>query len=414
MNTENEKHIVIVGAGFAGIRCALDLSKKRLKNTKITLIANKPYFEYYPRLYRVVTGSSPIEACVRLDDIFKDKKVEIVVDEVANVDIKTQSVAGKSGSVYHYTDLVLALGSETVYFGIDGVQERAFGFKSINEALTLKNHLHKMFDVYLSENKEDIISKLSIVIVGGGPSGVELAGELTKYMKMLSVEHTLDNAFVTIDLVEAAPRLLPTLPEEVSVRVYNKLHSLGVNIFLNRTVVKEDIDKITMKDMDLKTNTMIWTAGSRTNHFYSTVVGLQIHKSGRVIVDEHMQAVDAPHVYIAGDAALTQYSGLAQTAIYDGAYIADTLYKISNNKKPRIYKPKKVSYAVPVSSKWAAVSVGPFKFYGYLPHILRELIDLRFFFSILSIKQAFQVFCSEYHRCESCPTCMELLTPKAE
>lgn len=125
---------------------------------------------------------------------------------------------------------MLALGSETVYFNIEGIKERSFGFKSINEALKLKKHLHKNFDVYLSATKEDLVASLHIVVVGGGPSGVELVGESIKYMKDLSSKHGIDNKFITIDLVEASSRLTPMLPEKVSEFLYNRLHSLGVNI----------------------------------------------------------------------------------------------------------------------------------------------------------------------------------------
>ena len=148
LNTD-EKRVVIIGAGFAGIRAALNLAKNKLPHVKITLISNKHHFEYYPRIYRVVTGESPLEVCVRLDEIFMGRDVDVVVDSVTSIDTANKKVIGKSGSEYLYTDLVMALGSETAYFGIEGVKERAYGFKSIEEALRLKAHLHEMFDKYL-------------------------------------------------------------------------------------------------------------------------------------------------------------------------------------------------------------------------------------------------------------------------
>ncbi len=412
MNTENiEKKIVIVGGGFAGVRCTLDLAKKDLKNTKIILISDKTHFEYYPRIYRVVTGESPFQVCIPLSEIFKNMNVEIIKDEIVDVNLKDNKITGKTESVYSYDELVLALGSETVYFNIEGIKERSFGFKSINEALKLKKHLHKNFDVYLSATKEDLVASLHIVVVGGGPSGVELVGELIKYMKDLSKKHGIDNKFITIDLVEASSRLTPMLPEKVSEFLYNRLHSLGVNIFLNRSVVKEDVDQILMKDMSMKSNTLIWTAGSRTNHFYEKIQGLNLFRNGKVIVDEYLKPEGYTNVYIAGDAANTKYSGLAQTALYDGSYVADSISCKLRNKKMYKYIPNKVAYAVPVGTHWAAVSVGPFKFYGFFGWLVRELVDLKFFASILPIKKAFAIYRNQTI-CESCPTCTEGMEEK--
>lgn len=405
MNIEkSENRIIIVGGGFAGIRCALDLSNKNLSNTKIILISNKTHFEYYPRIYRVVTGDSPLEVCIPLDSIFQNKNVEVLLDEITEVSLKENTLKGSSGTKYSYDQLVLALGSETVYFGIEGVQEQSFGFKSIQEAIKLKKHLHKLFDVYLSKTKEDIVASLHVVVVGGGPSGIELVGELTKYMKYLAQLHRVDNNFITIDLIEASTRLAPTLPEDVSRRLYDRLHSLGVNIFLNRAVVKQDIDEITMKGMSLQSNTLIWTAGSRTNKFYESIADLNLFRNGRVIVNEYLNADNWDNVYIAGDAANTTYAGLAQTALYDGSYVSKVIASKIRNKKIAKYVPKKVAYAVPVGKYWAAVAVGPLKIYGFIAFCIREFIDLRFFLSILPIRKAFRVYRNNAI-CESCEIC---------
>lgn len=401
------KQVVIVGGGFAGIRLALDLAKKNLNNTKVTLISNKHHFEYYPRIYRAVVGESPLEVCIRLDDIFKKTKVNVVIDEVVSLSYTTKEVIGKSGSVYNYTDLVITLGSETVYFNIPGLEEKAYGFKSIAEALKLKKHLHEIFDIYLSSKKEDVIAQLHIVVVGGGPSGIELCGELVQYMKKLAKSHSVDNKFVTIDLVESSARLAPMLPADVSEAIYNRLHKLGVNVFLNRTVVKEDVDEIVMKDMSFKANTLVWTAGSRANHLYGSLVGLHTNKAGKVIVGEYLNAEGVEDIYVLGDGAMTQYSGMAQTAIYDGEYMASLLSRKYKGMELPLYKPKKVAYAVPVGKYWAAVSVGPFKIYGFIAWILRQFIDLQFFFSILGFRDSIQIFFSSKHSVETCPTCNE-------
>lgn len=398
------RHIYVVGGGFAGIRAALDLADLVPKNTEITIVSDKHHFEYYPRIYRVVLGASPREVCIPLHTIFKNKRVNIVNDQITGVNLDSKTLTGKSGVEYKYDDVILALGSETAYFGIEGVQERSFGFKSIEKALALKNHLHKMFDIYMSAQKEDIISQLHIVVVGGGPSGVELAGGLIAYLHRLALHHSVKNEFITIDIVEASANLVPTLPVEVSTHVNEQLHKLGVNIFLNRSLVKEDLEVITMKDMSMRSHTVIWTAGSRTNHLFESIKGLKLFRNGRVIVDGYLRPEGFENVYIAGDSAHTPYAGLAQTALYDASYIARSINADIRGKGMKKYTPKKVAYAVPVGKGWAAVSIGPMKIYGWFGYIVRELVDLDFFMKILPVRKALRIFFSKPLR-TSCPSC---------
>lgn len=404
MRAKNKKNVVIVGGGFAGIKCALELEKKKLPDVNITLITKKQHFEYYPRIYRAVTGDSPLEVCICLSEIFLNKNIKLVIDEIVDINLEEKNVSSLN-KTYKYDDVVLALGNETVYFGIEGLEERAFGFKSIGEALKLKKHLHKMFDIYLSSNKEDLVSRLHIVIVGGGPSGVELAGKLTAYMRSIAAKHAVDNNFVTIDIVESSSRLLPLLPETISKRVQNRLRKLGINIFLNRTVVRSDVDEITMKDMSLKSNTLIWTAGSRTNNFYKKIPGLTFHNKNKIIVDDYLNVFDIDNLYIAGDAAFTKYSGFAQTAIRDGIFIGKNLYRKYKSRRQKKYKPKRVGFAVPVGKGWAALGVGKFFTSGFFAYIIRELIDIQFFLTILPLKRVMRIFFFKRNISELCENC---------
>jgi NADH dehydrogenase len=182
MNTDTR--IIIVGGGFAGIETARKLAKQNLKNTHITLLSNKSYFEYYPALYRVVTGASPIEVCVPLSDMVP-KSVEIVLDGAQAIDLKAKTVTGVSGTVRPFDYIVLALGSETTYFNLPGLSDLALGFKSVKEAVNLKKHLHLLFEEHSHPDNSELVSHFHIVIVGGGPSGVEVAGDLTAYMHTL-------------------------------------------------------------------------------------------------------------------------------------------------------------------------------------------------------------------------------------
>ena len=399
------KKIIIVGGGFGGVRCALDLAKKKLPNIKIVLISDRSHFEYHAALYRVVTGHSPLEVCIPLRDIFDGSDVEIIEDSISGVELEERQLRGRSGSRYSYDFLVLALGSETAYFNIPGLKELSFGFKSIHEALILKRHLHELFTACEQATAEEKVCAAHIVIVGGGASGTELAGDLAVYTRKLAKKHRLKPSLVTIDLIEAAPRLLPALPEDISTRVKKRLHNLGVNIFLNRVVVEEEVEKVYLKDMEMKTKTVIWTAGAKPNHLYSKIKGLLLDKKNRVIVDAFLQAKGINNVFILGDAAATLYAGMAQTAIRNASFVAETIIKKSHGRPVEVYKTKKPFYAIPVGPGWAAAAIGNHQFYGRLGWWLRRLADFRFFLSVLPFKKALLAFQNGKTLCESCSIC---------
>ena len=148
-----------------------------------------------------------------LDEIFDGKNVEVIKDKIIGADLVKKNLKGESGSNYSFDVLILALGSETAYFNIEGLKELAFSFKSINEALKLKRHLHELFESHLVATKEEAVSSLHILIVGGGATGVELAGELSFYMQKIARSHKIDPSLITIDLIEAAGRVMPMMPE---------------------------------------------------------------------------------------------------------------------------------------------------------------------------------------------------------
>lgn len=407
MVSGQEKRIVVVGGGFAGVRAALDLAAASLKAVKIILVADKPHFEYSPALYRVVTGRSPLEVCVPLQDIFGGTCVQVVRDTITEARLGENVVIGSSGSSYRYDYLVLALGSESSYFGIPGLADFSFSFKSISEALRLKRHLHESFAACKASLNAGNVCTANIVIVGGGASGVEAAGELAVYTRELAEKHHLDPGIINIDLIEAAPHLLPALPADIGARAAERLRYLGVNIFLNQTVLKEEVYGVYLKDMEIKTKTLIWTAGVKPNHLYAEIKGLEMDKRGRVIVDEFLRTKSYENVFVAGDAASTVYAGMAQTALHDGSFIACAIAKKVRGEGLRAYIPHKPAYAIPVGPGWAAVLLGPMRVFGFLAWVLRRFADLRFFFSVLPFRKAILAWRPDSRLCESCPVCME-------
>jgi NADH dehydrogenase len=404
MNTE--KQIVIIGGGFGGVACALRLGKKRLPGVKIRLVSPLPHFEYHAALYRVVTGRSPLEVCIPLAEIFEGIDVEIVRDQIQGISIKDRRVFGSSGSVYGFDQLVIAAGSETTYYDTPGLKDLAFGFKSIDEALRLKRHLHEMVGEAAKQTaKEEMVKLAEVVVVGGGASGTELAAELAGYMDRLCHEHKLDPSLVTVELIQSPGRLVPDLPVRVSEKIEEKVRSLGVNVLVNRRLVKEEVETVFLKDRELKAKTLVWTAGVKGNSLIVQTKGLQLNEKGQVVVDHGLKAKSLNGIYVVGDAAATAYSGMAQTALYDGRFVADRIIaRYTNGEVPK-YSPRPPIYAIPAGPGWAAVVIGKRQIYGKLGWVVRRLLDLWVFKQILPWAKAWVAFKEGERLCESCEVC---------
>lgn len=382
--------ITIVGGGFAGIACALKLARSHISDLQIRLISDNPNFEYHAALYRVVTGKSPMEVCLPLAEIFTPyPNIEYVDDRITAADLTSQTLTGTSGSTYTYDYLILALGSQTSYYNIPGLNKHAFGFKNIHEAIKLKRHIQELFIQATNQEKENLLDDMRIVVVGGGPSGTELAGELAVYTRQLAQSHHVDPSLIAIDLIHSPNRLIPQSSTKLSQVVEAKLHQLGVNIYLNRKVLKEDIEQVYLKDIKMQSRTLIWTAGTQANSLYSQIKNLDLDKSGKVAVNSHFQTAQYSHVYIAGDGAAVEDSGLGQSALAHGKHIADHIRsRITRSPSPKAYQPGDWIMAVPVGPRWAAFEYKKTVVTGRLGWWLRRLLDFKVFLEFLPLPKA--------------------------
>lgn len=355
---------LIVGGGFGGVKTALDLQSD--PRFHVTLLSDHDDFRYYPTLYRTATGASRNASSIPLSEIFAETDVEVLIDSAESIDYDKQKLKTKSGKEIEYNVIVLALGMVTNYFGIPGLKELSYGIKTIEEAEELKKHLHK----HIVKKKHP---DLNYVIVGGGPTGVELAGVLGEYIELICKSHKISKRTVHVDLIEAAPRLLPTMSKSVSRKVAKQLKKREVKLYLNKAVSNQSADELIVSDKPIRSHTVVWTAGIANNPFYSEQ-DFQLSTNCKVRVDQFLQA--KPGLYVIGDNADTPYSGLAQTALYDGVYIANNIKRLADGKKPLPYKAKLPIYVLPAGPTWAAVVWGSLKFYGLFGWILRRAADL--------------------------------------
>lgn len=389
------KHIVIVGGGFAGVKLARELAADR--RFHITLISARTCFEYHAALYRSATGRSRLEVAVPLKEIFLDTEVEVVIDEVVKINHKKQTVSCASKQSYHYDELVLAPGVVTSYFGIGGLPEYSYGIKTMTEAMELKEHLHAELT---SGHKPD----LHYVVVGAGPTGVELASELVYYLRQLRRNHGINKPF-HVDIVEAAPRILPSLPERFARMVSWRLEKLGIRIYTSTAVKGETADTLQLPEGSIKSHTVIWTAGMTNNPIFESHSKLfTLAKGKKAEVDQYLSAGN--HIWVAGDSAATDGAGWAQTAVYDGQFLAENFRRLEGGEALAEHAPPKPIGAIPVGPKWCAVNTpGGTQLFGRVGWQARRLIDLKLFMSVLPLRLAVRSWIMGTRHEESCPEC---------
>lgn len=389
-----KKHrVVIIGGGFGGIKTALDLAND--SRFHITLVTDHTDFRYYPTLYRTATGGRKIISSIPLKEIFEGKSVHLLNDTVVSLDRQAKTIKTKVNHELGYEALVIALGVKTNYFNISGLKELSYGIKTPDDAEELKRHLHKQL---IDDQRPD----LNYVIVGGGPTGIELAGVLPSYIRQISKQHGIKPRSVHVDLIEAAPRLVPRMPKDVSVMIARHLRKVGVKLYLKTTVQAQTADALMIHDKAIRSHTVIWTAGV-TNSPFIADQGFQLAKNGKARVDQFLQAEAG--IYIIGDNADTPYSGMAQTALHDGKFVAGNLKRLINKQEPGPYSAKKPIYVFPAGHHWAAVLWGKFRIYGKLGWILRSLADLIAYHDYEPWKIATRRWMAEDDSEESCPHC---------
>ena len=363
MTDQNKHHVVIVGGGFGGLKAALELSKS--ERVAVTLVSDQTDFRYYPSLYHTATGGLRAQSSIPLETILTDGSVEIVYGTATSIDRNKKEVVLQKGKTVSYDTLILALGVVTNYFGIKGLEEYSYGIKSIEAIQRFKQHLHKQLQ---DEHQPD----LNYIIVGAGPTGIELAGALPLYLHKLMRNHGIKHKAIHIDLIESQPRLLPRSPKQTSRAVRRQLRRLGVKLYLGQTVEGETADALVLNGKPLPSHTVVWTAGMANNPFF-TANNFSLNERHKVNVNDFLMA--EPDIYVIGDNAATPFSGMAQTALHDGKFVSENILRQLAGKQPEKYKARQPVSIIPAGPRWAAVDWGKFHFYGTLGWILREAAD---------------------------------------
>jgi NADH:ubiquinone reductase (H+-translocating) len=400
--------ILILGGGFGGVRTALDLEKYFNGTAEITLIDRNPYHLFVPALYEVASAFDikkdefEVElkrtVAIPYSQIFEGKKISFVQGEVAKVSFEHQLVSTKGEHIFPYDYIVLSLGSQIADFGIPGVMEYACQFKNISDALMLRNKIESFFRKNSESNQPKV---LKVVVGGAGFSGIELASELASYCHKMAERLGLKSRSFIIYLLEAGPKIMPIISEKERDLIRKRLTKLGVVVMENSPIESVHADSVKLKNgSTLDCDIVAWTAGIKANEFLASINNLPLTDRGKIIVGEHLHLDNFKNVFAVGDniefidhKTQKPIPSLAYLAIDHGKVAAKNIYNMVKDKELIVHKPFYDSWVAPVGGKWAVAHLGGGRSVsGLLAWIIREIIDLRYFISILSFKKALRLF----------------------
>jgi NADH dehydrogenase len=305
------KRVVIVGGGFAGIEAAKAL---RHAHAEVTLVDRSNHFVFQPLLYQVATAAlAPSDIAVPIRWVLRSvPNVTVLNDNVEAIDRDLRRVRLAGGSELGYDYLILAAGSRHAYFGHDDWEPYAPGLKTIEDALEVRNRFLSAFEAAeRAETEAEAREHLTIVIVGGGPTGVELAGIMVSIArKALSRDfRRIDPASARIILVEAGPRLVPAFQPHLSEHALQDLRALGVEVRLNTPVTDITESRVRLGDEEVASRTVFWAAGNRGSSLSRTFPDC-VDKGGHVQVAADLSLPGHPEIFVAGDqAAVSDPSG---------------------------------------------------------------------------------------------------------
>jgi NADH dehydrogenase len=378
-------HIVIVGAGFGGLEAAHRLGGA---DADVTLIDRRNYHLFQPLLYQVATAglspaqiASPIRAIVR-----EDANVRVLLGKVVGVDKERRTVALEDRTLT-YDTLVLATGSWHAYFGHDGWEKAAPGLKTIEDATAIRRRILVAFEnAEAAEAHEARRRLLTFVVVGGGPTGVEMAGAIAELARV-ALRHdfrNIDPREAQIVLVEAGPRVLPALPPRLSDAARKSLARLGVEVRLGNAVTECDEGGVTIGDDRLEAATIIWAAGVASSPAGSWL-GVETDRVGRVVVGPDLAVPGHSEIFCIGDTAQVAGAdgqplpGLAPVAKQQGAYVARVLRaRLARKAAPGPFRYRNFGTMATIGRRAAVADFGWITITGTLAWLLWGMVHVTF------------------------------------
>ncbi len=378
-------HIVIVGAGFGGLAAAHGLAGAPVD---VTVIDRRNYHLFQPLLYQVATAglspaqiASPIRAILR-----RAANVRVVLGRVGGID-KERRLVTVDQSTIAYDHLVLATGARHSYFGRDDWESAAPGLKKIDDAIGIRRRLLTAFEDAESASSPELRRRLlTFVVIGGGPTGVEMAGAIAELARVALRRdfRNIDPADARVVLVEAGKRLLPTFPTILGDAACDSLQQLGVEVRLGTAVTQCDSEGVTIGEERLAAATIVWGAGVMASAA-AQWLGVAKDRAGRVVVGPDLTVAGCPEISCIGDTACAvdaagkPLPGLAPVAKQQGAYVARRLRAaISGKVAPRPFRYRGWGTMATIGSRAAVADLGWVKLDGTLAWLLWSAVHVSF------------------------------------
>lgn len=383
-------NILVLGAGFAGVRVALDLSDC-LPDSEITIVNDSSYHCYIPDLYSVsatkmlhedkLSFEDVIESVnIPLKEIFSGTKVKVLVDQVKALDTDKKVVTLGDGDLT-YDFLVINLGSSTNYFGVKGAENFSHPLKSVEDALNIHNDLEELIS----------FGKKKLVIAGGGFTGVELAGSLKVFLK--------DKAEISV--LEGTDKVLGGMPDWASKKALEKLVDMGVEIKLNCPILEVKESEIVCKACSYPFDYLIWTAGVKGVELPGWLKGLKLTSRGQIETNADLSAKGKEGVFCLGDLAEvinpadnSRVPTTAWAAISEGKLVAFNIKQKINDRETKPYIPPESVFVVPIGRRYALTNILGMKLSGFIPYIIKLVVALRYMKSILPLPTALRIWWS--------------------
>lgn len=375
----NRHHVVIVGGGFGGLRAALGL---RRAPVRITLIDRRNFHLFQPLLYQVATGGlSPANIAAPLRRILnRQKNARVLMDEVTGFDLPTRRVLCQDRSL-QFDTLIVATGVRHNYFGRDDWEQFAPGLKTIEDATEIRARVLAAFEkAELTQDVEEMRALLTFVVIGAGPTGVELAGALAEIARdtLRRDFRAIDSTYARILLLDGAERVLPGYPAELSQRAEYSLRKLGVTVRTGVRVMNVTAQEVSTESSSgqesIATRTVLWAAGvqgSPLGRMLAEATGATLDRAGRITVSPDLSVTGFPDVFVIGDLAVYTHDGgnplpgVAPVAMQEGTYVAGVIAaRLAGRPTPHFHYVNRGNMAT-IGRAAAVADLGWIRFSGY-------------------------------------------------
>ncbi len=392
MNEEKQKEsarprVVIIGGGFAGLQAARQLAQAEVQ---VVVIDRHNYHLFQPLLYQVATAAlSPAEVAYPIRRIFRNQEnVNVRLGEVESVDLEAKRIV-VSGTSLNYDFLIIAAGATHSYFGNDEWSKHAPGLKTVDDALEMRRRILLAFEEADQEgDAKSQRAKLTFTIIGAGPTGVELAGAIQEICAH-SLQHdfrNIDTSTAKVVLLDAADRVLPSMPEESSHAARTSLEEMGVEVRLGAQVTRVDESGVYLGDEHIESENVLWAAGVQGESLAATL-GVELDRGGRIKVNPDLSLPGYAHTYVVGDLACAvspdtgePVPGVAPAAVQMGKHAAREIGRKLDNSfvESRAFEYSDKGSMATIGRARAVAAVGNLRIGGLIAWLMWSVVHIAY------------------------------------